>query len=283
MNAGDAEGDRASGPASADQLDDMSRQCPRCHNFAVGFDYLQGLSVCEACGHVLQDEELVSQVMYAGKEDQRPCGVVVGAKDSGLEASLHMLHGTRVGTAVRRSRPRNSTLHVAKIVKEISVKLRLASSVSLEAEMYMEKVLKAARGSWRLELVAASAVYTAIRQNNIPLTLLDLADATHQSIYTLGRYYRLAIGMLGIRPPPIHIADHLHRALSRYYGSKPVPKGVAGDAIEVLNWMEEQFDEGSRHPLVMMGAAILVGLEMNSVRLAFAFFFACHSFLFLFF
>lgn len=240
-------------------------QCPKCHEHAVGFDYLQGLSVCEACGHVLQDEELVSQVLYVGKEDQRPAGVIVGSKDSGLEASLHMLRGTRVGTAVHRSRPRNSALHVAKTVKEISNKMRLSSSVVSEADLYMEKVLKAAHGSWRLELVAASAVYMAIRQNNVPLTLLDLADATQQNIYALGRYYRLAIRMLDIHPPQIRVADHLHRALARYYASASVQKVVENDATAVLHWIQDQFVEGSRHPLVMLGVAILVSLEMNNV------------------
>jgi transcription initiation factor TFIIIB Brf1 subunit/transcription initiation factor TFIIB len=239
--------------------------CPRCHEHAAGFDYLQGLSVCEACGHVLQDEELVSQVLFVGKEDQKPAGVIVGSKDSGLEASLRMLRGTRVGTAVHRTRPKNSAIHVAKTVKEISNKMHLSSSVASEAELYMEKVLKAAHGSWRLELVAASAVYMAIRQNNVPLTLLDLADATHQNLYALGRYYRLAIRMLDIHPPPIRVADHLHRALARYYASTSVQKGVENDATEVLHWMEEQFIEGSRHPLVMLGVAILVSLEMNNV------------------
>lgn len=81
-----------------------AQKCPQCDKRSVTFDFIQGILVCQDCGRVLHDSELVPQLSFYGSE-HRPTGVFVEARDTGLSASGKISQGTK---AVKQSRQRDS-------------------------------------------------------------------------------------------------------------------------------------------------------------------------------
>lgn len=241
-------------------------ECPQCHEHSVLYDYIQGLQVCESCGRVIHDEELVPQLFQGGT---RPTGVIVGQKDSGMEASARVLHGTLLGRTLQRARTKAPIVKLRQRLVEMANKLSLPQEVTMQAEQYLEDLASIIGGAWG-ENEAAAAIYIAVRQSGSPLTLLDLSAATHVDIYALGRLYRMAIETLGVTPPPIQPVNLLSRALHRVLNGRVANiRGVEEDATLVLQWVDHHIPLGSRHPIVSVGLALMIALEMNNVSLLF--------------
>ena len=261
----------AEGIASGQGAAQQPLQCPKCKGSSVAFDYLSGLAVCESCGRVLENEDLVSSIFIEG--DQRPQGVFISEKDSGLGASASNLYGTGIGRTIQRSRSKEPMHKLRQHLKLVADGLSLSNDVTEEAEEYLERLRPNMPGTWRREDLAAAAAYIAVRQNNLPLTLLDLAKATHIDVYTLGKFYRQATETLGIPPPQVQAQTLLARAISKLeLESRALGAQVEVDAAAMMHWIDSHLIGGSRHPLVAVGAALVVALEMNNVGY-FSFFF----------
>ena len=139
---------------------------------SVSFDYVHGLLVCEECGAILPTQDLVAPVEF--NKFGEPEGVLVGAKDTGADISARHLHHASARKAVQRSRPYDPVVPLRKILTLQSSKLQLAKNIVEEAESYVERIAKNLRGAWRRDILVSSAIYLAIRLNNVPLTLLDM-------------------------------------------------------------------------------------------------------------
>jgi hypothetical protein len=85
----------------ATMTDACEGPCPRCSAEAVAFDDVQGIKVCESCGNVLEESELVQYTSW--EEDVGPSGVFVAAGDSGRAAGAHLLPKAGVGGRIQWS------------------------------------------------------------------------------------------------------------------------------------------------------------------------------------
>ena len=247
-------------------------ECPRCHQVAVVFDYLEGFSVCEACGRILNDEELVPQNEYYNNTSI-PSGVFVGAKDSGLAAAAATFGGSAVATRVLggRYRPEIPWEKLKQHLEKLVNALDLPAPVAKEAESYLERLHKDTSRAWRREEITAAAVYVAIRLNNLPLTLLDLAKVTHLGLHAMGKSYHLATAALGMRPPHAQAQTVLERSLNKVLKDTDTTEigRLLGDATAVLAWADQQLVIGTSHPIVNVAASIVIALEMNNVAVGF--------------
>lgn len=247
--------------------DQEARACPTCHEDAVVFDHIQGVSACESCGCVVQESELVAP-SFDGV-DGRPSGVFVGAKDTGAGASAALLHGSGIGRAIQRSRPNEGITKVRQVLRDLSARLALPPPIRDQAAHFLEQLFPLVAGNWRREHVAAAAVYTAIRINRAPLTLVDLSEALQTNIYVLGTKYRAGLRLLGVHPPQAHAVDLVERSVEALLAGERSAAGVRRDTELALAWMERHL-LGRHHPLIALCAAILIACEMNSVSEVFA-------------
>lgn len=79
--------------------------CPKCNAESVVFDYLEGLSVCESCGAVVEESQLVQHVTEFGDNDSGPTrlGVFVRDCDTGAVAGAALLPRTGTGLRIQQS------------------------------------------------------------------------------------------------------------------------------------------------------------------------------------
>jgi hypothetical protein len=244
--------------------------CPRCATAAVEFDFLQGLAVCQACGHVADEAALV-----AAPADGAPGGgAFVAARDSGLGAAA----AARAPDAVRSARPREPLTLYRRALRDLAARLALPPAAAERAARHLEALVPAAGGAWRRDLLAAAAAYAAVREAGLPLTLLDVAGAAQADVHQLGKHYRAALGVLGLAPPPAAPAALLDRALDALLPPGGGAGGSAGgggdaaaqqqqrrarvraDAADALAWMEAEL-VGRPYPQAAAGAALALALD----------------------
>jgi transcription initiation factor TFIIIB Brf1 subunit/transcription initiation factor TFIIB len=247
-----------------DGLFDGEKVCPHCQAKAVEFDTVQGFSVCSSCGKVLQETELVPAVVMA--EEAYTSGVYVAPDDTGLEASAKTFGASAGGKTIQRTRPTSQLPLYRDHVERFIDKLSLDRTLRAQAMDTMQRLINAEgrKGQWRREVVAIVSIYVAIRQNCLPLTLLDMAAASHVNVYVIGRYYQAALRTLQVTPPPVRSADLLDRMLIQVVADREMRACVEEDAKLGLEWIDKRL-HGSRHPLVMVGVAILLALDINNV------------------
>lgn len=252
-------------PDRAEEAVGKPTKCPRCHQVAVVFDYLQGFSVCEACGRLLENDEFVPQLFQG--DDTMPSGTFVGEGDTGLGASAAAMGNAAGRALLQRYRPTEPWVKLKQHLAQVASKLNLPAAATKEAEGYLQRLQQDMPRPWRREEITAAAVYISIRQNNLPLTLLDLAKATHIGLYALGRFYHLATAALGMPTPQVQAQALLPRSLDRVLKENPTEAAgrVLEDAGAMLAWSQQQLVLGSKHPIHAVGASIMVALEMNNI------------------
>jgi transcription initiation factor TFIIIB Brf1 subunit/transcription initiation factor TFIIB len=258
-------------PGAAAEALASPRRCPHCEALSVIYDYTQGISACEECGHVENAANLVPQRFASSAPGTAPTGVFVAGKDSGVGAARAML-GSGRGLRLLGARPDEALHRVGRRLAALCDGLALTQPVRRQAEACVERLKNEGTGNWRAEEVVVAAAYYAIRTNNLPLTLLDVAAASQVDVYTIGRSYRAACAMLGEETPYVNPADLLPRSISRVMaGSGGAAAAVADrirvDAAAALLWMQRHLKGGSGHPIVAAAAAIVLALDMNNVRL----------------
>jgi transcription initiation factor TFIIIB Brf1 subunit/transcription initiation factor TFIIB len=259
-----------------DKLDeDEGRDCQVCGgSHSVTMDFVHGILVCEDCGAVAPLVDLVPTIGFS--EQGQPLGHMVDAKDSGMDVSMLTMKTDAAKRAVKRSREYNPMKRLREILRAQSVQLGLSKPVLEEAELYMEQLSHAVKGTWKRSVLVGAALYIAIRQNRLPLTLLDLTSVTGIRIFTLGKYYCQALQILSMDVPPMDSKILLPKMIQRFmeYIQDVNTRldssytSLCEDAELALGYILQN-DAGSVHPLTSVGAAVFMAIEMNNVRMFF--------------
>lgn len=255
-----------------DRLDeDEGRDCLVCGgSHSVTMDFVHGILVCEDCGAVVPLVDLVTAIGFS--EQGQPLGHLVDAKDSGLDVSMLTMRNDAAKRAIKRSRDYNPTVRLREMLRAQSVQLGLSKPVLAEAELYMERLSNAVKGTWKRSVLVGAALYISIRQNRIPLTLLDLTSVTGIRIYTLGKYYCQALQILSMDVPPVDSRILLPKGIQRFMEQVEDVKivdscdaSLCEDAELALGYILQN-DAGSVHPLTSVGAAVVMAIEMNNMK-----------------
>lgn len=259
--------------SGADRLDeDEGRDCQVCGgSHSVTMDFVHGILVCEDCGAVVPIVDLVTTIGFS--EQGQPLGHLVDAKDSGMNVSMLTMQNEATKRAIQRSREYNPMKRLREILRAQSVQLGLSKPVLEEAELYMERLSHAVKGTWKRSVLVGAALYIAIRQNKLPLTLLDLTSVTGIRIFTLGKYYCQALQILSMDVPPMDSRILLPKGIQRFMEQVKDVKlidscdvSLCEDAELALGYILQN-DTGSVHPLTSVGAAVVMAIEMNNVRM----------------
>jgi transcription initiation factor TFIIB len=120
-------------------------------------------------------------------------------------------------------------------LKKVSERLLLPHDVTDEATCIYARSLKTGLVNGRpLAQIAASSLYAACRERNIPTTLDDVAAASSVGKKAVARWYRLLVLALDLKIPIADPTECLARVASRL---KVEPK-VEADAREILSEAE---------------------------------------------
>jgi len=109
---------------------------------------------------------------------------------------------------------------------------------------------KLARGR-DIEIVAGSSIYAACRESRVPVTLKELASATHTTPRELGRIYMLILDKMEIKPPNPNGLSYIDKVATRIHASEDVAK--------LSQEIERQAVEaglGGRNPMSLAAAAL---------------------------
>ena len=121
-------------------------------------------------------------------------------------------------------------------LREASERLLLPHNVTGEATCIYTRSLKAGLAKGRpLIQIAASSLYAACREKNIPTTLDDVASASGVRRKAVARWYRFLVAELDLKIPVADPAECLAKVASR---ARVSPK-VEADAREILSRAEK--------------------------------------------
>lgn len=288
-------------------VDDQQLTCSSCGKHgSVLLDYVHGILVCEDCGNCYMSADArknrqENQESYGGYDlvssiqfDQhgRPEGIVrVNQNDSGIRAGVQLMQSARARKAVQFAQPYDASIPIKKLLVSYGNGLDLPSHVVEQATLYALKLLDMVKkGSWKRELIVAVAVYIAIRMNQLPLTLLDImSQCVHAgvNIYVVGRYYRMAVHILGVNVPVMDATILLPRMIEKVFdlsGAIVYDRGISDicneeedvkhrkkvvleDATVFLRWLSRR-ELHAAHPHTVAGVSIVMALEMNDMYLS---------------
>jgi transcription initiation factor TFIIB len=145
-------------------------------------------------------------------------------------------------------------------LKKASERLLLPHDVTDEATYIYTRSLKTGLAKGRpLIQIAASSLYAACREKNIPTTLDDVASASGVGRQALARWYRYLVAELDLKIPVADPAECLAEVASR---AKADPK-VEADALEILSKAAKAGITAGLHPTGLAASALYLASLLN--------------------
>lgn len=284
---------------------------------AVCWDDVDGLFVCHNCGWLVEpvgdgeavvipaDEDvngLVNETTFDAKGHAYGT-VYVRADDSGARVAMNTMASPAGRRSVQRNQGYDGTAKVKKFVEEYGNLLNVAVPVVNEAKQYGSHIYDTIESrTMKLELMALSGLYLAIRMNGLPKTLVDLVAVVprgNMNVYTIGRAYRRSLHELQQTPPR---GPGLRLEIPRTQAKALVPKvfgillakyrcddvgrpdtvrrsslvdahgevehatlnAVHRDARELVDFIERT-EPRAQHPLVLAATAVYLAIQMNGM------------------
>ncbi len=173
----------------------------------------------------------------------------------------------RLRTWDQRSKSRNTaTLSKAfTLLHGMKTKLGIPDNVVENAAYIYRKTVSAklTRGRTMASLVSAS-LYAACRENNIPRTLDDIANAGNIERRILSRDLRTIIQKLGLSLNQYDTASFI----TKISNNMNLKEKIKRDAFEILKRCEKEEITAGKHPVAQAAASLYISCIMNGVRIS---------------
>ena len=173
----------------------------------------------------------------------------------------------RLRTWDQRSKSRKTaTLSKAfTLLHGMKTKLGIPDNVVENAAYIYRKTVNAklTRGRTMASLVSAS-LYAACRENNIPRTLDDIADAGNVERRILSRDLRTIIKKLGLNLNQYDTASFI----SKISNNMNLKEKTKRDAFEILKRCEKEQITAGKHPVAQAAASLYISCMMNGEKIS---------------
>ena len=173
----------------------------------------------------------------------------------------------RLRTWDQRSKSRKTaTLSKAfTLLHGMKTKLGIPDNVVENAAYIYRKTVNAklTRGRTMASLVSAS-LYAACRENNIPRTLDDIADAGNVERRILSRDLRTIIKKLGLNLNQYDTASFI----SKISNNMNLKEKTKRDAFEILKRCEKEQITAGKHPVAQAAASLYILCMMNGEKIS---------------
>lgn len=264
-------------------------ECPECKGKSLASDYERAEVICNSCGLVIDEKIMdLGPEWRAFDNEQRVKRSRAGAPmtytihDKGLStvidwrdkdcygkdispkkrAQIYRLRKWQQRIRVSNATERNLAFALTEL-ERVASRLSLPRNVrETAAVVYRRAVEKGLIRGRSIEGVAASSLYAACRQCNVPRTLDEIADASKLNRKEIGRTYRFVSRELGINLKPTTPIDYVPR-----FGSELGLSGeVQSKAIEILrSAMDKELTSG-RGPTGVSAASIYIASVLLGER-----------------
>lgn len=267
---------------------DVKCQLDTCKTYPVITDSDRGEVFCGGCGLVLVqnlDDTTNENRSYSSEEFMKNArtgpaasltmfdkglSTVIGAdKDSSGKSlpSKTKYDFNRLRTWDQRSKSRKtSSLSKAfTLLHGMKTKIGVPDNVVENAAYIYRKAVgaKLTRGRTMASLISAS-LYAACRQNNIPRTLDDIADAGNVERRILSRDLRTIIKKLGLNLNQYDTTSFIAKISNNMNLSEKTKR----DAFEILKKCEDQKITAGKHPVAQAAASLYISSILNGEKIS---------------
>ena len=264
---------------------DVKCQLDTCKTYPIITDSERGEMFCGGCGLVLvqniadtsnesygQDFMKLARTGPATSLTMHDKGLstIIGAdKDSSGNAlsSKTKYEFNRLRTWDQRSKSR-STVTLSKaftLLNGMKTKLGIPDNVVENAAYIYRKTVNAklTRGRTMASLVSAS-LYAACRENNIPRTLDDIANAGNIERRILSRDLRTIIKKLGLRLNQYDTSSFI----SKISNNMNLKEKTKRDAFDILKRCESEEITAGKHPVAQAAASLYIACIINGEKIS---------------
>uniref|UniRef100_A0A2K6L0R5 Transcription factor IIIB 90 kDa subunit n=1 Tax=Rhinopithecus bieti TaxID=61621 RepID=A0A2K6L0R5_RHIBE len=213
------------------------RVCRGCGGTDIELDAARGDAVCTACGSVLEDNIIVSEVQF----------VESSGGGSSAVGQFVSLDGRR---------------HIHHLGNQLQLNQHCLDTAFNFFKMAVSRHLTRGR---KMAHVIAACLYLVCRTEGTPHMLLDLSDLLQVNVYVLGKTFLLLARELCINAPAIDPCLYIPRfAHLLEFGEKN--HEVSMTALRLLQRMKRDWMHTGRRPSGLCGAALLVAARMHDFR-----------------
>jgi len=267
---------------------DVKCQLDACKTYPAITDSERGEIFCGSCGLVLVDN--MSDISHENNgyssEDfmkmartgpatsltmnDRGLSTVIGAnKDSTGKAisgkTKYEFNRLRTWDQRSKSRQTASLSKAFTLMNGIKTKLGIPNNVVETAAYIYRKAVNAklTRGRTTVSLVSA-ALYAACRENNIPRTLDDIADAGNVERKILSRDLRTIVKKLGLRLNQYDTTSFI----SKISNDMNLKEKTKRDAFDILKRCEKEQITAGKHPVGQAAASLYIACIINGEKIS---------------
>nr|XP_057946451.1 BRF1 RNA polymerase III transcription initiation factor subunit a [Doryrhamphus excisus]XP_057946452.1 BRF1 RNA polymerase III transcription initiation factor subunit a [Doryrhamphus excisus] len=242
----------------------MTRTCKNCGSTDIDVDHARGNAVCMACGSVLEDSIIVSEVEFveSGGGGSLAVGQFVSSEGGAKLPSFGDGHLASAGKESRAQTLQRAKQHITTLGHQLQLNQHCLDTAFNFYKMALAKHLTSGRRSAH---VMAACIYLVCRTEGTPHMLLDLSDVLQVNVYTLGRTFLALSKELCIKAPAIDPCLYIPRfAQLLEFGEKN--HDVSMTALRLVQRMKRDWMHTGRRPSGLCGAALLVAARMHEFR-----------------
>ena len=267
---------------------DVKCQLDTCKTYPMITDSERGEIVCGGCGLILvqnisdTSHENNSYTLEGFMKQARTgpatsltmfdkgLSTVIGANrdfSGNALSSKTKYEFNRLRTWDQRSKSRNTaTLSKAfTLLHGMKTKLAIPDNVVENAAYIYRKIVSAklTRGRTMASLISAS-LYAACRENNIPRTLDDIANAGNVERRILSRDLRTIIKKLGLNLNQYDITSFI----TKISNNMNLKEKIKRDAFEILRKCEKEQITAGKHPVAQAAASLYISCIINGEKIS---------------
>ncbi|MEM4576872.1 MAG: transcription initiation factor IIB [Candidatus Nezhaarchaeales archaeon] len=270
-------------------VDEHEFKCPECGGTEFFRDYDRAEMACARCGLVIS-ERLIDQgpewrAFDSEQQDKRAragAPLTLTIHDKGLSTvidwhrngrstknmspakrmQIYKLKKWQQRSRVSNAFERNLTLALSELDR-ISSQLGLPRNVRESAAILYRRMVEAKiiRGR-SIESMVAAAIYAACRQNKIPRTLDEVAQASNIKKREIGRSYRILLKTLLAKITPMASVNFIPRLINKLNLSHDVQRL----AITILEKARGMGLTSGRGPMGIAAASIYIACVLQQVK-----------------
>ncbi|XP_078464637.1 transcription factor IIIB 90 kDa subunit [Lampetra fluviatilis] len=238
--------------------------CQNCGCSDIETDSARGDAVCTACGSVLEDNIIVSEVQFqeGGGGASSVVGQFVSSEGPGKAPSFGTGLYTGLGKESRALTLQNGRRHITQLGSQLQLNQHCLDTAFNFFKMAVSKRLTRGR---KMTHVVAACLYLVCRTESTPHMLLDFSDLLQVNVYVLGKTFLLLARSLCINAPAIDPCLYIPRfAHMLEFGDKT--HEVSMTAMRLVARMKRDWMHTGRRPSGLCGAALLVASRMHDFR-----------------
>jgi len=267
---------------------DVKCQLDTCKTYPAITDSERGEIVCGGCGLILLQNMADASYENNGYSSEnfmklsrtgpatsltmndRGLSTVIGSNKDSTGKSLpsktkYEFNRLRTWDQRSKSRKTASLSKAFTLLHGMKTKLGISNNVVENAAYIYRKVVSAklTRGRTMASLIAAS-LYAACRENNIPRTLDDIADAGNIERRILSRDLRTIIKKLELNLNQYDTSSFI----SKISNNMNLREKTKRDAFKILDLCEKEQITAGKHPVAQAAASLYISCIMNGEKIS---------------